>query len=102
MTARIIATGGSDSRLEVYSTDREFIESVAGVLGWLSNEPQVHETGEEAARRLNDQGGGESPEFDPENYGDLWGVSTVPHSRLAKYSQGSEAVENYRGIRYGG
>lgn len=83
---------GSASRLEVYSTDESFIRSVADVLGWLSNEPRVHETGERMTEQLNQQYASEYLHFNPENYNDMWAVSTVPHPELSEYTEGSEAV----------
>lgn len=82
---------GAESRLEVFSTDGSFIRSVAEVLGWLSNEPRVHETGERTAERLNQQSR-EDLHFDPENYHDMWAVSTVPHPDFSEFSEGPEAV----------
>lgn len=87
-----VRDNGSESRLEVYSTDENFIRSVADALGWLSNEPRVHKSGERAAERLNEQYGSDSLHFNPEDYNDMWGVSTVPHPELDNYSQGPEAV----------
>ena len=86
-----IREDSAESRLEVYSTNESTIRVVADALGWLANEPRIHERGEKIARRAAERNGA-GEKFPVQNYNDVWAVSTVPHPELANYSQGPESV----------
>lgn len=73
------ATGHS---LEVYATAESSIRDVADRLGWLANDPRLHQSATDVAAHLTDRF---EWDFDPAECDDVFAVSTVPHSALGDY-----------------
>ncbi|GAB3672466.1 hypothetical protein [Halopiger thermotolerans] len=88
-----VREGGSHPSLEVFSTAESAIRRVADELGWLANDPRLHQSATDVAERLNDRF--EGYEFDPAECDDVFAVSTVPHPALGDY-EGPESVERLR------
>lgn len=77
-----VRTDGSRPSLEVYSTAESRIRRVADELGWLANDPRVHQSATDVAAHLNDRF---EWDFDPAECDDVYAVSTVPHPALGEY-----------------
>lgn len=75
--------------LEVYSTSESRIRDLAGELGWLANDPRLHQSATEVADHLTER----FPyEFDPAECNDVWAVSTVPHPKLGEYDDPTDVT----------
>lgn len=65
---------GQNSRLEVFSTERERLALVADALGWLANEPRCHLPAGATADSTGSEG-------EPDSR-DMWAFTTVAHPSL--------------------
>lgn len=76
---------GANPRLGVFSTDETFIREMADALGWVANEPRVHESAGDAYERMAERR--PSVNFERENFSDVWAVSTISHPAFEDLSE---------------
>lgn len=72
-------------RFEVYSDSEYFIQVTADALGWMANEPRLHESAESVAERFDN--------LTVDDVSGLWAVSTLPHPELADYREPEDVSE---------
>jgi hypothetical protein len=74
---------GAKPRLEVFSTKRWRLASVADALGWLANSPRRHvAAGNRASDSTASEGEADGEATDPAS-SDMWAFTSVPHPSLA-------------------
>ena len=69
-----------NSRLEVYGISKEWIREVSDALGWVANDPYLHQSATDVANSV------ESPyreKVSVSDCSDVWAFTSVPHPELA-------------------
>lgn len=66
--------------LGVYSTSEGWIADVADALGWVANDPRVHQSATEVSSRLNSRY--DNYEVESSACSDVWAFTTVSHPSL--------------------
>lgn len=77
-----VRNDSENPRLEIYSTNLEYIEAVDEALGWLSNGPRVYQDAEQAVERYQERF---NCETEPTNWNRIWALSTISHPEISEY-----------------
>lgn len=86
-----VDTEGSHNAIRYYSTELEYLKSVASRLGSVTSSIRLHETAAEQAERLR----GQYPDMNIEerSLNDVYQLRTIPHPRLDAYEDGTDVTK---------